>query len=100
MEKCWKRYFESEHFRNNITYEDTSYTNAVYAARYLLLTYTLLESNFVSGVEFKQHLIPLQDELMDFFSKTIKTIEENPSMVSEKNLNKQKEILTEIKNWD
>lgn len=57
--KCWRKYFESEHFKENTTYEDSVFSASHYAFRYLqgamLQGYAIL---------FKEYLLPIREQII------------------------------------
>ena len=101
MRNCWAKYFNSEHFKNNITYDLFLYSNVWYACKYLSSSYAIQNNLKIDQEnEFMEYLYPLREELIYAFTDIVKANEENPSLADDDTVDRYKKILTDIRNWE
>ena len=100
MRNCWAQYFNSEHFKNNITYELHLYNSVSYSFEYLIRIYGIQSQLKIDQEnEFFQYLYPLRKKLIHKITNDVMTYEEIPFYDVEY-LDMLKRILTDIKNWE
>jgi len=94
--KCWKNYFESEQFRQNLTYGETHHSSIYYAIEYVNESTARQEYYAIFGVEFKNYLTHYKEQIIKLIISSLEYHKKYPGNVKTQVL---ENLQTFIRNW-